>query len=91
MEQAQKQPNIAFKPELGKMTRNLSTVISSMGFNKELRQLFFPLISKNKGIVFRQNVSRAEADSDLINTYELDTKLERAGANTEIDLDSIPF
>lgn len=83
LEQALKSPNTLFKPDLGQTSRNLSTILSSAGFTKELRQLFFPMVSNSKGIVFRPTISRQQADADNIDTTELDAKLNALGAKTE--------
>lgn len=83
LEQALKSPETLFKPDIGQTSRNLSTVLSSAGFTKELRELFFPTISNSKGIVFRPTISRKQADDEGIDTTELDTKLIALGAETE--------
>ncbi len=83
LEQALKSPNTLFKPDIGQTSRNLSTVLSSAGFTRELRQLFFPTVSNNKGIVFRPTISRQQADEENIDTTELDAKLYALGAKTE--------
>lgn len=83
LEQAIKRPNELFKPDLGQTSRNISTVLHSAGFTQELRDLFFPTVSKDKGIVFRPTITREEADSDNIDTRTLDLKLKELGAVTE--------
>jgi hypothetical protein len=83
LEQAIKNPNELFKPDLGQTARNLSTVLNSAGFTKELRELFFPTVSNNRGIVFRPTATREQADTDNINTTELDLKLKELGATTQ--------
>lgn len=89
----QKEP---FKPNLA-TKRQLTTIIGDMGFDKTLRALFFPTISKDKGLVFRSRVTRIKADVQRIDTSQLDSKLKKLGANTEqepdrpIDLSEIPF
>jgi hypothetical protein len=83
LEQAQKNPNEPFKPDLGQTSRNISTVLNSAGFTPILRKLFFPTVSKSNGIVFRPTVTREQADADSINTVELDLKLKELGAITE--------
>ncbi len=83
LEQAQKSPNELFKPDIGQTSRNLSTVLSSAGFTKELRDLFFPTVSNSKGVIFRPIVTRQQADDDKIDTSELDIKLKELGAETE--------
>jgi len=91
MEQATKQPNAVFKPELGQTARNLSTTLSSMGFSGTLRALFFPSVSKDKGILFRPSISRATADSERLDTTDLDLQLKELGANTKLNPMDIPF
>ncbi len=91
MEQATKQPNTVFKPELGQTTRNLSTTLSSMGFSGTLRALFFPSVSKDKGILYRPAVSSKVVEAERIDTVELDTKLKELGADTEYKPVDIPF
>lgn len=83
LEQAIKRPNELFKPDLGQTSRNISTVLHSAGFTQELRDLFFPTVSKSKGIVFRPTITREQADADNINTIMLDLKLKELGAKTE--------
>ena len=75
LEQAMKSPNKPFIPDLGRTSRNLSTVLSSAGFTPTLRQLFFPVISKSKGVIFRPIVSSTQASNDKIDTAELDEML----------------
>lgn len=84
LEQAIKNPNTLFKPDLGQTARNLSTVISSAGFNPTLRELFFPIVSDDKGIIFRSKVSRDDAINDRIDTYELDALLAKSGAEITV-------
>lgn len=94
MEQVVKQQNTLFKPNLGQTTRNISTIISSMGFDKTLRALFFPTVNQSKGVIFRQSVDRSTVLSERIDTYKLDTALQKLGVTTEqkpIDLSDIPF
>jgi hypothetical protein len=83
LEQAVKHPGVLFKPDLGQTSRNLSTVLGSAGFTQELRDLFFPTVSKDKGIVFRPTITRKQADSDHIDTTMLDVMLKELGAITE--------
>lgn len=94
IEQAIKSPNVIFKPDLGKYSRNLSTTLSGMGFTATLRALFFPIISETKGIVFRPIVTRITADDDRIDTAKLDLQLKQLGAKIAkegIGIDDIPF
>lgn len=87
-----------FKPTLA-TKRPLTTIIGDMGFDKTLRAIFFPVISKDKGLVFRSRLTRDEADTQHIDTKQLDAKLKKLGAKTEtlgfddkpIDLSEIPF
>ncbi len=86
----QKEP---FKPKLS-TSRPLITIIGDMGFDKTLRNIFFPTINKNKGLVFRSRVTRDEADAQYIDTRKLDRKLKDLNADVkykEISLDDIPF
>lgn len=83
LEQALKSPGTLFKPDIGQTSRNLSTILSSAGFTKELRELFFPTISNSKGIVFRPAVTRQQADDENIDTSELDIRLKELGSETE--------
>lgn len=89
----QKEP---FQPDLA-TKRQLTTIIGDLGFDKTLRAIFFPTISKAKGIVFRSRLSRDAADALHIDTRQLDKKLKKLGAETEqepeapIDLSDIPF
>ncbi len=86
----QKEP---FKPVLN-TERPLTTIIGDMGFDKTLRAIFFPTISKDKGLVFRSRISREQADAQHIDTKQLDRKLK--GLNAEVtykgvSLNDIPF
>jgi hypothetical protein len=83
LEQAVKRPHELFQPDLGQTSRNLSTVLSAAGFTSVLRQLFFPTVSKSKGIVFRNAITRKQADDENIDTAELDLNLKVLGAITE--------
>jgi hypothetical protein len=83
LEQAVKRPHELFKPDLGQTARNISTVLNSAGFTPILRQLFFPTVSKSKGIIFRDIVTRKQADDEKIDTAELDLKLKELGASIE--------
>ncbi|HSX33517.1 MAG TPA: hypothetical protein VLF91_04225 [Candidatus Saccharimonadales bacterium] len=83
LEQALKNPDTLFKPDLGQTARNISTVLNSAGFTPVLRQLFFPTVSKSNGIVFRPVITRDQADADNINTKELDLALKELGAVTK--------
>jgi hypothetical protein len=83
LDQAIKNPNKLFKPDIGQTSRNLSTVLSGAGFTEELRALFFPTASKSRGVFFRPTVTRQQADDDNIDTTELDLKLKKLGAETE--------
>jgi len=91
MEQATKQPNVLFKPNLGAYNRRLTSVLSDMGIKGKLKSLFFPVISEENGVKFRPSVSRAIADQENIDTTELDMKLIKLNAHTELDLNNIPF
>lgn len=79
LEQAIKNPNKKFKPNLGKTARNLSTIISSAGFTPVLRDLFFPTVSGDT-VVFRPYVSKLQADLERIDRDELDLQLYESGA-----------
>lgn len=95
MEQAIDKPNQLFKPFLGEnYTRRLSSVLSDMKISGTLKQLFFPVVSDKDGIKFRPTVSLSTAESEQIDTYDLDTQLSKKNAKTEekpIDLSQIPF
>jgi hypothetical protein len=81
LEQAFKHPNELFLPELGRTSRNLSTVLSSAGFTPTLRQLFFPVISKSKGVRFRPVVSHILASKENVDTSTLDLLLRTLDAD----------
>lgn len=83
IEQALNNPNTLFTPDLGQTSRNISTVLHSAGFTPTLRQLFFPTVSKSKGILFRPLITREQADAEKINTLELDMTLKDLGVATE--------
>lgn len=79
LKQALARPNEAFIPELNDTQKNLSTILNNAGFDTTLRALFFPTARKGKGIYCRPTVTRAEADSEGIDTTELDHKLKELG------------
>lgn len=83
LDQAIKNSNKLFKPDIGQTSRNISTVLSGAGFTEELRALFFPIASKSRGVFFRPTVTRKQADEDNIDTSKLDHKLNELGAKTE--------
>lgn len=83
LEQAIKNPNKLFKPNLGQVSRNLSTILSSAGFTKTTKQLFFPTVSTSKGILFRPNISAEQAKNENIDTNEINLTLKKLGAKTE--------
>lgn len=79
LEQSIKNPNKKFKPDLGKTSRNISTIISSAGFTPVLRDLFFPTVSGDT-IVFRPYITKHQADIERIDRSELDLQLRENGA-----------
>jgi hypothetical protein len=72
LEQAFKNQNKPFDPKLQQTARNLSTLLSSAGFTPTLRRLFFPVVSKRRGVLFRATVSSAQASKEKIDTTKLD-------------------
>lgn len=82
MEQAVKHPNELFKPELGQLTRNFSSVMGDMGITGTLRQIFFPVAHKD-GVLFRPEVHRRTVDDERIDTNDLDGQLKKLGAETK--------
>lgn len=80
LEQAFKNEGNLFTPKLPATARNLSTVLSGAGFTPVLRQLFFPIASNSKGVLFRSSVTSTEASSEGIETSELDFLLKALGA-----------
>ncbi|HKR82242.1 MAG TPA: hypothetical protein VJR27_04575 [Candidatus Saccharimonadales bacterium] len=87
MEQALKHPYELFKPELGQLNRNLSSVLSDMGITGTLKELFFPIANKD-GVKFRPSVNYTTAEEERIDTKELDKKLKVLGAETATILDN---
>lgn len=81
LEQAFKNQNTLFTPELPSTARNLSTVLSSAGFIPVLRQLFFPTLSKTKGVLFRSKVTFEQTQKENIDTSILDLILEKLDPN----------
>lgn len=79
LEQSINNPNKKFKPDLGKTSRNISTIISSAGFTPVLRSLFFPTVSGDS-VVFRPYVTKLQADLERIDRTELDLLLHKSGA-----------
>jgi len=83
LEQSIKNPDKKFTPDLGKTSRNLSTIISSAGFTPVLRDLFFPTVNGDT-VVFRPHVSKLQADIEHIDRDELDLQLRENGALTRV-------
>lgn len=81
LEQAFKNQNTLFTPELPATARNLSTVLSSAGFNPILRQLFFPKLSQTKGVLFRSRVTFEQTQKENIDTTIIDLILEKLDPN----------
>lgn len=81
LEQAFKNANTLFTPELPATARNLSTVLSSAGFDPVQRQLFFPKHSLTKGVLFRPKVTFEQAQKDNIDTTKLDLVLKAIDPN----------
>lgn len=77
LEQALKSPNTLFIPELPATARNLSTVLSSAGFDSTLRQMFFPKLSLKKGVLFRPKVTDEQIQDESIDTTIIDLILEK--------------
>lgn len=95
------EPALPMKSEIA-TNRPFTTILGDMGFDATLRALFFPVVSKVKGIQFRSHVTRGTANAENIDTNELDYKLKDLNAKTErrktvmvddepINLDDIPF
>jgi len=84
LEHAIENPNTLSKPNLKETARNISTVLSSAGFTPTLRELFFPSVSDDKGIIFRPKVTRDEVLDEKIDVYELDAELHKAGAKVTL-------
>lgn len=80
LEQAFKNPDTLFTPKLPATARNLSTVLSSAGFDSVQRQLFFPKLS-SKGVLFRPTVTFEQVQKDNIDTTKLDLVLKTIDPN----------
>ena len=80
LEQCIKNPNKLFKPNLGRTSRNISTILSSIGITPIMRDLFFPIASDEKGVLFRPTVTFREALNDRIRTREFEEELMKHGA-----------
>jgi hypothetical protein len=63
--------------------------LSSAGFTPTLRELFFPTVSDDKGIIFRAKVTREVVLDEKIDVYELDAKLHKAGAKVTLFPDDV--
>jgi phenylalanyl-tRNA synthetase alpha subunit len=81
LEQSFKNPNTLFTPKLPATARNLSTVLSSAGFDPVQRQLFFPKLSSTKGVLFRPTVTFEQVQKDNIDTTKLDLLLKALDPN----------
>lgn len=81
LEQAFKNQHTLFTPELPSTARNLSTILSSAGFDPILRQMFFPKLSKTKGVLFRPRVTFEQTQEDNIDTTLIDLILEKLDPN----------
>ena len=84
LEQCMKNPNNLFKPKLGRTSRNISTILSSIGITPTMRALFFPIVSDEKGVIFRPTVTFREALNDRIRTREFELELMKYGAIPEL-------
>lgn len=80
LEQCIKNPNKLFKPKLGRTSRNISTILSSIGITPIMRDLFFPIVSDERGVLFRPAVTFREALNDRIRTREFEEELMKHGA-----------
>lgn len=80
LEQCMKNPNKLFKPKLGRTSRNISTILSSIGITPIMRDLFFPIVSDERGVLFRPVVTFREALDDRIRTREFEEELMKHGA-----------
>ena len=80
LEQCIKNPNKLFKPKLGRTSRNISTILSSIGITPIMRDLFFPIVSDERGVLFRPVVTFREALNDRIRTREFEEELMKHGA-----------
>ncbi|NBX98504.1 hypothetical protein EBQ81_06645, partial [bacterium] len=60
--------------------RNLSTVLSSAGFDSTQREIFFPKLSP-KGVLFRPKVTFEQTQKDNIDTSKLDLVLKTIDPN----------
>lgn len=75
-------PNEISKPKWDS-ERTISTTLSNAGFTSTLRKLFFPEVSKSRGVLFRPNITHETAKAERIDTTELDLQLKELGAATE--------
>ena len=80
LEQCMKNPNKLFKPKLGRTSRNISTILSSIGITPIMRDLFFSIVSDEKGVLFRPTVTFREALNNRIRTREFEKELMKHGA-----------
>lgn len=81
MEQALKHPYESFKPELGQLSRNFSSVLNDMGITGIIKKIFFPVANKEE-VLFRPIVDRSRAENEQIKLDELDKQLKDLGAAT---------
>lgn len=80
LEQCMKNPDQLFKPNLGRTSRNISTILSSIGITPIMRDLFFPIVSNDKGVLFRPKITFSEALDDRISTRKFEEELIEHGA-----------
>jgi len=97
-----KSPNEDITPKIDNKTRKLSQNITDLKMTGVLRSLFFPRTTKTT-VFFRPVVSRKQADSEHLDTAQLDAELIAQGVktirndtegrrnDTEIDISEIPF
>lgn len=81
MEQAVKHPYEPFKPELGQLSRSLSSVLNDIGITGTLKKLFFPTANKDE-VLLRPIVDRSRAEDEQLKLDELDKQLKELGAFT---------
>ena len=92
LNEAKAKPNETFIPDLKnhRLKRGLRTALAEVGFTGAIEKLFMPIMDNQKGIHFRPQVTRTEANKEKIDLTALDEKLKHLGAETVFNTYNLP-
>ncbi len=91
LNEAKAKPNTTFLPNLKehRLKRGLRTALAEVGFTGPIEKLFMPVMDNQRGIHFRPQVTRAQANKEKIELTALDEKLKHLGAETVFEIYNI--